>query len=59
MKREEKNYNIFISWLQICFEICEKVMHALSGACRCCYGKGGAARVQCELLLAATFIVLC
>jgi len=34
-------------------------MHARSGAWRCCDGKGRAARVQCEQLLAATFIVLC
>jgi len=34
-------------------------MHARSGAWRCCDGKGRAARVQCKLLLAATFIVLC
>ena len=34
-------------------------MQARSGAWRCCDGKGRAARVQCELLLAATFIVLC
>ena len=38
---------------------CEKVMHARSGAWRCCDGEGRAARVQCELLLAATFTVLC
>ena len=37
----------------------EKVMHARSGAWRCCDGKRLAARVQCEPLLAATFIVLC
>jgi len=36
-----------------------KVMHALSGAWPCCDGKGRAARVQCELLLAATFVGLC
>ena len=34
-------------------------MHAHSGAWRCCDGKVRAIRVQCELLLAATFIVLC
>jgi len=34
-------------------------MHARSGAWHCCDGKGRVARVQCELLLAATFIVLC
>jgi len=34
-------------------------MHARSGAWRCCDGKGRAARVQCELLLAGSFIVLC
>jgi len=34
-------------------------MHARSGACRCCDGKERAARVQCELLLAGSFIVLC
>jgi len=34
-------------------------MHARSGAWRCCDGKGRAARLQCEPLLAATFIVLC
>ena len=32
-------------------------MHARSGAWRCCDGKGRGARVQCELLLAATFII--
>jgi len=32
-------------------------MHARSGAWRCCDGKGRWARVQCELLLAATFII--
>jgi len=53
-----KNY-IFISWLQIWFDIYKKVMHARSGAWRCCDGKGRAARVQCELLLAGSFIVLC
>jgi len=53
-----KNY-IFISWLQIWFDIYKKVMHARSGAWRCCDGKGRAARVQCELLLARSFIVLC
>jgi len=31
-------------------------MHARSGRWRCCDGKGRAARVQSELLLAATFI---
>jgi len=41
------------------FEICENVMHARSGTWRCCSGKGRSARVQCELFLAATFIVLC
>jgi len=39
--------------------ICEKVMHARSGAWRCCDGKGRAASVKCKLLLAATFILLC
>jgi len=34
-------------------------MHARSGAWRCCDGKERAARVQCELLLAGSFIVLC
>ena len=34
-------------------------MRAHSSARHCCDGKGRAARVQCELLLAATFIVLC
>jgi len=34
-------------------------MQARSGAWCCCDGEGPAARVQCELLLAATFIVLC
>ena len=34
-------------------------MHERSGAWRCCDGKGRSSRVQCELLLAATFIVLC
>ena len=33
------------------FEICEKAMHARSGAGHCCDGKGWAARVQCEPLL--------
>jgi len=33
-------------------------MHARSGAWRCCDWKGQATRVQCELLLAATFSVL-
>ena len=33
-------------------------MHAPSGAWRCCDGKERAARVQCELLLAGSFIVL-
>ena len=32
-------------------------MHARSSAWRCCDGKGRGARVQCELLLAATFII--
>ena len=39
------------------FEICDKAMHARSGAWRCCVGKGRRARLQCELLLAATFII--
>jgi len=34
-------------------------MHARSGAWRCCDGKERAARVQCELLLAGSFTVLC
>jgi len=34
-------------------------MHACSGAWRCCNGKERAARVQCKLLLAGYFIVLC
>jgi len=34
-------------------------MHARSGAWRCCDGKEWAARVQCELLLAGSFIVFC
>ena len=34
-------------------------MHACSDAWRCCDWKGRAARVLCELLLAATFSVLC
>jgi len=34
-------------------------MHALSGAWRGCDGNGWAARVQCELLLAGSFMVLC
>jgi len=34
-------------------------MHARSGAWRCCDWKRRAARVQCELLLVATFSVLC
>ena len=34
-------------------------MHSRSGAWRCCDGKERAARVQCELLLAANFVVLC
>ena len=34
-------------------------MHACSGTWRCCDGKERAARVQCELLLAGSFIVLC
>jgi len=33
-------------------------MHARSGAWRCCDGKERAARVQCELLLAGSFIAL-
>ena len=32
-------------------------MHARSGAWRCCDGKGRGARGQCDLLLAATFII--
>ena len=32
-------------------------MHARSGAWRCCVGEGRGARVQCEILLAATFII--
>ena len=32
-------------------------MHARSGAWRCSDGKGRGARVQCKLLLAATFII--
>jgi len=34
-------------------------MHARSGALGLSDGKGRAARMQCEPLLAATFIVLC
>jgi len=34
-------------------------MHTCSGAWHCCDGKERAARVQCELLLAGSFIVLC
>jgi len=34
-------------------------MHARSGAWHYCDGKGRAARVQCEPLLAAIFVVLC
>ena len=34
-------------------------MHVSPGAWRCCDGKGRADRVQCELLLAANFAVLC
>jgi len=34
-------------------------MHARSGAWRCCGGKERGARMQCELLLAGSFIVLC
>jgi len=34
-------------------------MHARWGAWRCCDAKERAARVQCELLLAGSFIVLC
>ena len=32
-------------------------MHARSGAWRCCKGKGRGARVQCKILLAATFFI--
>jgi len=57
---ERKKTTTFLSaGCKISFEICEKVMHAHSGAWRCCDGKGRVTRVQCEILLAATSIVLC
>jgi len=57
--RGKKLQNFYQLVVNMLFDLCEKVMHARSIAWRCCDGKGRAASVQCELLLAATFIVLC